>query len=145
MKAVFQSFEQDALLRKRLSFHMLRWAFWVGMGGAALSALFGGIAPLSILIWSIPFAIGWLVLTLKSCQTEESPLWNMLAIILMIFGSRAIGVNHNDVPFAYFLQWLFLLMMLAGAPLWFSPSFFYRVARLDRESEASASPALEEN
>jgi hypothetical protein len=138
MKAVFEWFEVDALVNKRRSFESLRWAFWLGLCGGVLSAFFGGIAPVGLLLWCVPLAVGLLVLLLKSWRTEDSVGWEMLAVLLFVLGPRMLGLHEDEVPLGHFLQWLFGLLMLVGAPLWFWRGFFYEMARLEREPGVSS-------
>ena len=103
------------ITHSRVSFALLRCAPLAA--AAVLPFTFShGPIPAALFIGAVPIAAAWLVSLLLAWRTR-SPPWFALGFVALIFGSRLAGVHSSEVPLSQTIQWLCVVVILAGTPL----------------------------
>jgi hypothetical protein len=121
--------EAEFISHSRMSFAMLRWAPLVA--AAALPFTFGsGHAPILLLVTAIPIAALWLAFLLLAWRTRNQ-LWLILSFPVLMGCPRLVGLHNPDLPLSHAIQWLCIVIVVAGAPLLLFRSRLLQLTRLD--------------
>jgi hypothetical protein len=75
----------------------------------------------------------WLASLLLAWRTGHE-LWFAPGFIALVFGSRVVGVHSPEVPLPQAIQWMCVVVILAGAPLLFLRTRCLHLARLDEST-----------
>ena len=128
----------ETITHSRGSFALLRGAPVVA--AAVLPFTFArGPAPLSLLLAAVPIAALWLGCLLMGWRTQKYR-WFLLAWMSVMLGSRVAGYDHRRIFITQAVQWLCLVLILAGAPLLLWRDRLLKFARLNEANDASTQP-----
>lgn len=126
---------EEFISHSRRSFALLRWAPLVA--ALALPFTFSqGPIPRIFAVGAIPIAAVWLSSLLLAWRTGRH-VWFGFGFIALLLGSRVVGVNSPEVPLPQFIQWLCLVVILAGAPLLFFRTRLLLFAHLDEPTKVA--------
>lgn len=119
---------EQFISHSRGSFALLRWAPFVA--AAVLPFTFAhGLARPDLLVGAVPIAAIWLASLLLTWRTRNW-LWGAFGFWALIFGARMVGVHGPEIPLSQGIQWICVVVILAGAPLFFFRDRLLRFARL---------------
>jgi len=119
---------EQFISHSRGSFALLRWAPFVA--AAVLPFTFAhGLARPALLVGAVPIAAIWLASLLLTWRTRNW-LWGAFGFWALIFGARMVGVHGPEIPLSQGIQWICVVVILAGAPLFFFRDRLLRFARL---------------
>ena len=119
---------EQFISHSRGSFAFLRWAPVAAIAVLPFTFRHGAV-PLTFLASALPIAALWLASMLLMWRTRREP-WGALGFIALIFGARVVGLHDSTVSLSQFVQWLCIVVIIAGAPLLLLRSYFLRIARL---------------
>ena len=120
---------EQFVAHSRFSFALLRWLaitasislpFTFGRGAISLAHFFG--ACLIAVVWLFSLLLAW---------RSRNEVWFGLGFVVLIFGSRFTGIHNADVPMPQYVQWLCIVVILAGFPLLLFRRHLLRLSRLD--------------
>jgi hypothetical protein len=123
---------EQFITHSRASFALLRWAPLLAAASLPFTFAHGPI-PAALFVGAVLIAATWLALILFAWRTRSQLLLG-LGFVLVIFGSRFVGVHSSEVPLSQFIQWLCFVLILVGTPLLCFRSRLLHFARLDESN-----------
>ncbi len=118
----------------RQSFALIRWAPLVA--AAFLPFTFArGVIPGAFFLGAVIIAVTWLA-SLVFAWRMRSEILLGFGFVLLLFGSRLLGVHGSEISLSQSIQWLCFVVILAGTPLLFFRRRFLHFARLDAPNVA---------